>query len=766
MNITKLIFSFVLLFLTTAQLLFAQHVIKGRVTDQQTRQPLPGVNISISDAAKGTSTDRNGYFELNSSRDTVHMKVSFVGYITRTFTIQPEQRFLNISMRPDNIALNEVQVIGFDTNKKLQETAASVALITAKDLERSNELSLQSALNTVPGVQMDQSSLGDSRISIRGSGVRASWGIRNIKIYMNNIPLTEADGVTRIEALDVSTVGRVEVIKGPASSIYGAGTGGVVNFELKKAPYGESSIEAGAMAGSYGLGRLSTTYRTGNDQFNTLITASNQVYDGYRRHSDDVRRFLTGSLQLFPSPEQTLTLLVSHSRQETRIPGELNAAQVAEDPRQANAGNVASQAGRYQNWTRLGASHTYDFSDQISNSTSAYTSFYDLEHPLPFAYIMQPYQSYGGRTLFTFVPQFSAVQPAFTIGGEYQHAITHAHRFVNNQGEKGDLILNQKLNNSRYHLFLQGEVELTDKTTFVTGVSLNKVSYDVTDFMNESASGVKEFDAEWAPRFALTHVFNDNIALRTGVSYGFSPPTTGEITGADGRIREQVQAERGTNYEVGARGSLLGNSLNYDVTLFSLQMEDQLVPRTVGPNQTIYVNAGETSRRGLEAALSYFWSNDSYFINSVRPFVNYSYSDFTFEQFRVFGPDGSVIADYSGNDVTGISPHILSAGVDITTAPGFFLYATYFFSDKAPITDNNRIYSNTYSLVNLKAGFEKTLNNWLKVEINGGINNLLDEEYSSYLALNASSYGGSPPAFYNPSPGRNIYGSVSVTYTF
>src|SRR5699024_3846209 len=149
---------------------------------------------------------------------------------------------------------------------------------------------------------------------------------------------------------------------------------------------------------------------------------------------------------------------------------------------------------------------------------------------------------------------------------------------------------------------------------------------------------------------------------------------------ADGRIREQVQAERGINYEIGARGSLLGKGLNYDITLFSFQMADQLVPRTIGPNQTIYVNAGETSRRGLEAALSYFWSDDSYFINSSRPFISYSYSDFTFEQFRAFGPDGSVTADYSGNDVTGISPHNLSAGIDITTAPGFFLYATYFFN--------------------------------------------------------------------------------------
>jgi iron complex outermembrane receptor protein len=195
-------------------------------------------------------------------------------------------------------------------------------------------------------------------------------------------------------------------------------------------------------------------------------------------------------------------------------------------------------------------------------------------------------------------------------------------------------------------------------------------------------------------------------------------------------------------------------------------MEDQLVPRTVGPNQTIYVNAGETSRRGVEAVLSYFWSNDAFFINSIRPFISYSYSDFTFEQFRLLGPDGSVIANYSGNDVTGISPHNLTAGVDITAAPGLFLYATYFFNGKAPITDDNRIYSDAYSVVNLKAGYEATLRDYFKIEINAGINNVFDEEYSSYIALNARSFGGGLPAFYNPSPGRNLYGGLVVTYTF
>src|SRR5690606_24425122 len=128
---------------------------------------------------------------------------------------------------------------------------------------RGSAVSLQSAFNSIPGVRMDQSTLSEARISIRGNGVRSSYGIRNIKIYVNDIPITEADGTTRIEAIDVNSIGRAEIIKGPASSIYGAGTGGVINLKLQRSPYQEQSLEATGLIGAYGLHRLATTYRNG-----------------------------------------------------------------------------------------------------------------------------------------------------------------------------------------------------------------------------------------------------------------------------------------------------------------------------------------------------------------------------------------------------------------------------------------------------------------------------------------------------------------------
>jgi iron complex outermembrane receptor protein len=766
MHFIKHIFIFSILFFC-AHALSAQSVkpIKGRVLDQQTRQPLIGANIIVQGTSIGTITNKEGYFKIKTSRKVDTLRITYIGYNDQVVPISGDHGLLQILMKPSNVALNKLMVVGFSRGKDLQETGASIGLKTAEDLDRGDEVSLKSTLNTIPGVQMDQSRPGESRIAIRGAGISAPWGIRDIKIYLNNIPITQANGVARIEAIDVSTIGRMEVIKGPASSIYGAGVGGVIKLKPKMASYGQSSLEANGVAGSYGLTRLGATYRTGSDKFNALITYGNQTYDGYRRHSHDKRHFFTGSFLFFPSQKQTVTVLVSRSRQDTQIPGELNAQQVAKNPRQAAKSSVDKQAGRHETWTRIGISQTYDFGSRISNTTSIFDSFYKLDHPLVFAYLNNTLQRYGGRTLFTFKPYTGLAPVTFTVGGEYQSGFGDDNRFVNQNGTKGSLILNQRNTNTNYFLFAQAEVKLTHKTTLTAGVSFNNIHYKVNDLLDHSTDG-KDFNGVWAPRAALVHEFNKKIALRGSISVGFSPPGTNQMKDANGNFRPEVQAEKGINYEIGARGGLLGDKLNYNIDVFSFQMKDQLVPQELGPGHRIYNNAGKTSKLGLEAALSYFWSNQASFINSIRPFISYAYSDFTFERYRILGPGSDVIANYSGNEITGISPHHLSAGLDVTAAPGFYLNATYYFRGKAPINDANSVYNKAYSLLNAKIGYKSMLGRHFKIDINAGFKNMLNTRYSSHVALNASSHGNNLPAYYNPAPERNFYSGLSIKYLF
>jgi len=742
----------------------AQHVIKGRVLDQQTNEPLIGANVRMPGTNTGVSTNKQGQFVLETKTKPDSLLITYIGYQKKKISISSDQESLNILLEPDNVALNELQVVGFDSRKTLQRTTGSVSLITEKSFKRTSQVSLQPILNTIPGVRMDQSNLSDARISIRGSGVRSNFGIRNIKIYVNEIPITEADGFTRIEGLDVATLGRAEVIKGPASSVYGMGTGGVINFQTQRAPYGFSSIEFSNTVGSFGMRRNAMTYRTGTDKFNAAITYGDRNHNGFRAHNDDDRNFFTGSFQFYPNEKQTVSVLLSRSKQRTELPGDLTAAQVDENPRQAARGNVVQDARRDQDWTRLGLANNYAFSDNFKNVTSAFASFYNMDHPLPFAIIRQPYNSYGGRTRFVFTPEMKTLPTTFMAGAEFLNGVTDSKRFVNNQGVEGDLIFNQERDITQLSIFYQSETELTSKTTLTFGLSFNDIEYAIQDFLNRDFNGVKNFDSELMPRIGVNHLFNDKVALRASFSRGFSPPTTSELDDAQGRINEDLQAEKANNYEIGARGSILNGTLQYDVVFFSMQMDDQLIPRDVGPDNTIFVNAGETSKNGVELALNYALERPGKFLTSFRPFLSYTFSDFDFKEFIIRGSDGAVINDFSDKEVTGIAPHNISAGADLQTRFGIYSYTTLFFNDQFPINDANTIYNPSYTVLNSKIGIERELFSSFSIDAHVGLNNITDSNYSSNVALNAVAFGGGQPAFFNPAPDRHFFTGISLTY--
>jgi iron complex outermembrane receptor protein len=741
---------------------------KGHIYDSQTRQALAGVNIKTPLNEQIGKTDEKGYFEIKVNGAETQVKAMLVGYKTQVFTLSKSQPTLNVQLEADVNRLNEVRVQGYDGHKTNKETAGSVALITAATLARGSGVSLQSALNSIPGVRMEQSTLSEARISIRGNGVRASYGMRNIKVYLNEIPLTEADGTTRIEALDINSVGRAEVIKGPASSIYGAGTGGVINFQLQRAPYQEQSVEASALVGAFGLRRLASTYRNGGDKMNSYVSYGWQEYAGYRQHSKDMRRFMTGNFQLFPSDKRIITLLLNRTQQDSQIPGALTQAQADADPLQANATNVDKAAARYQTWTRIGMGQQYRFNEQLSNSSSVFTYFYDLDHPLAYAYLRNTYQSYGGRTRFNYDPEFEVLPTRFTIGAEYNQGLTKGTQYVNNKGKEGALNGNIDYENTQYSLFYQSDTQLAAHTALTLGLSYNSLSYDVTNYLQQQQSGVKKFKPQANPRVAISQHISDALSLHASVSTGFSPPSSSEVKNVDGSINPSLQAEKGENYELNAKGNVLKSRLAYDLALFKMDMEGELIAQSVQQGITIYNNAGKTSHNGVELALSYQWlqPEDDEQVKVLRPYAAVTYSDFSFKEYKVLNAANEVTAQYDGNPLTGIAPWVFNAGLDLETKIGLYFYGSYFFSDKLPVNDANTAFNAAYHLLNGKIGYQAKLARQVEINVYMGVDNLLNKNYSSIVALNAVGFNGAQPAYYLPSPKRNGYGGLNLKWIF
>lgn len=763
----KYIISICLIISFSFPVISQQYKLKGHVFTQKNNHPLGGVFIQQKENNKtSTISNPDGSFELKVSKNQGKLQLVLIGFHKKTVNYSISKAPLKFYLQPNTKEFNEVKVSAYGVNKTIKETSGSVAHLSAKQIDGGSGISLQQGLNRIPGVRMDQSNSEDSRISIRGNGVRSPWGMRNIKVYINDIPVTETDGTTRIESLDVPALGSATIIKGPASSIYGAGTGGVIKFQLKRSPYQEQSIEASGIVGSYGLNREQLTYRGGSDKFNSYVSYGHQYLDGYRNHSSDQRDFFTANFQLYPSNKRTITLLVSRSSQKALIPGAITEKQVNENPRQAAQSDIDADAGRMQNWTRIGLGQKYHFNDWLSNKTSLYTYFYDLHHPLPFGIIRNFYQSYGGRTLFNFKPKFKILPTTFTVGGEFDQALTKGAIYVNNQGKEGNLFSNTDYNNIMFTAFAQAEVQLWKVIRLEAGISYNYMNYNVTDYLHPADGGNKRFTPKLSPRFALSHNFGDWLSLHGSISYGFNNPTTTQIQNADQTLNKTIQSVEGTNYEIDAKGNFFHSRFVYSLSLYEMDMKGELIPQTISPSVTIYHNSGNTNHKGAELGLSYaaFTKKDKKAFTQLNPYASITYSDFIVTNYKVLNNQSQVIQNFDGKQLIGIAPWTVSAGVDFATKIGFYGNINYYFNNEYPLNDRNTDYNPSYSTLNAKIGYKVLLWKHFGVQVFAGLKNITDTQYTSFTALNSVSYGGMAPTYYNPSPGRNWYAGLKLKY--
>ncbi|HEY6977250.1 MAG TPA: TonB-dependent receptor plug domain-containing protein, partial [Chitinophagaceae bacterium] len=424
----KYIFS--LLLLCTSVLAAAQNTLSGKVTDQQTNEPLIGATIKVVNIKTAFLTNKTGEFILKSKEKIDVIEISYIGYETKQIVVSNASQFLNISLTASALNLSSITVTGYENNRKLSETAGAISILKSKEIQRGDNMDIIPALNTVPGVKMEAYVTGDYRISIRGSLLNNPWGIRNVKLYWNDIPLSSPDGTASHGVdFDPAMIGSIEVLKGPSGSIYGAGNGGVLLFKSEKAGIGQNRLETGYTAGSYGFGKWSTSYKTGTSNFNLAANYTRQRYNGYRENGWSDKDVVNIFAQFLPSEKRTVNLFVNYATGTFGLMGGLDSAQVAQNPKRAiqYAKDNKTSVKRY-NVAQFGASQTYHFNDKFFNTTSIYASLQTLDHPYGESEYYNGYlkESTGGlglRTKFVYAPQLGSIKSRFTAGAElmYQH---------------------------------------------------------------------------------------------------------------------------------------------------------------------------------------------------------------------------------------------------------------------------------------------------------------------------------------------------------
>ncbi|QMW05135.1 TonB-dependent receptor [Spirosoma foliorum] len=669
----------------------------------------------------------------------------------------------------DTLQLNEVVVRGYATNRRLLETPASVGLLTRRDLnQRFGAPTLIPALNTLPGVRADERSPGSYRLAIRGSAIRSPFGVRNIKTYWNEMPLTDAGGNTNLNALDVRAFGRIEVIKGPSGSLYGAGTGGTLLFSGLGVPAGKSTIELSALGGSYGLYGNGLVLQTGKNNSAISLNYNHLQSNGYRDQSAVVRDNLsfTGSFNV--SPKRTVSMLALYSDLHYQTPGGLTEAQFLANPRASRPAtatlpsSAAQNAGIYQKVGYFGLSHEYRWSDRIQNTTAIFGTTTDFANPFITNYERRTDQGIGGRTVTQIRFPNSPLPTVVTIGGEFLRNFTVDRNFGNRGGVPDSIQTDEELISRQSTIFAQAETELPAHFRLTAGLSRNDVRYDFTRFMVRSgglptAMITRNFTPVWLPRVALLRTFGPNISAFVSISTGYSAPSSQEIHPSAGGFSTTLNPERGTSYEVGLRGTVLNSRLRFDIALYKLQLRETIVRRSDAAGADYFVNAGRTDQPGLETQVAYDFVMPSS-VSSASTFslfrlwnnltlINYRYRDYQ---------QGTV--DLSNNRIPGVAPTTNITGIDAETKSGFYAHLTYQFLLEFALNDANTALSNPTQLLQATLGFRRNMGQHWMLDVYASGDNLLDRSYSLGYDLNAVGN-----RYYNAAPGRNGMGGVRLS---
>ena len=667
----------------------------------------------------------------------------------------------------DTIALSEVILVASPIKNVLQNTASSVSVITTADIDKADGMILTPILNKIPGVYMQQGGLNTNRISIRGMGARSQYGTNRVKAYFDWIPLSSGEGETVIEDLDLASIEKIEIIKGPNSTSFGSGLGGVIHLFSRETPLMESFGKATTTFGSFGLlqQRISVGYSDLNT--NLFSSYSDLQSDGFRANSSYKRKSFNVRGKHKISTKGNLSFLGIFTRLKAYIPSSLNENDFENNPQKA--ANTWAAAQGYESYDKflLGLGYDHQFSEKWSLKSSIFSNVKDAYEARPFDILDESSRSLGLRLNVNYRDLLLSFPFEVSFGTEmaaekYQYSL-YKNLYLTQPGQgslQGDKFSATDENRNYGNYFLQMEVWLSKKLHLETGIALNTTKYSLEDVFpnSDEQDGDYTFGNVWSPRIGFSYKVGNGKNIYTSISKGFSVPSVAETLTPEGQINTDLKPETGWNYEIGFKGNWFANKLYTELTLFSTQIENLLVARRTADDRYIGINAGSSSHPGVEFLVNYKLLDSNNF--QITPNFSAALNNFKFKDFV----DGQ--ADYSGNQLTGVPDKQINFGLDISTKQGFSLNTSYRIVGRIPMNDSNTKYSDSYSILDIKTTYFFTILKILKTELNAGVNNALDEKYAASILPNAVGFGAVPPRYYYPGNPVNFYGGFSVSYIF
>ncbi|MEP4532716.1 MAG: TonB-dependent receptor [Cyclobacteriaceae bacterium] len=747
--------AFILLSVLSMTMLYAQTHLEGYVMDQVSNVKLEGVLISSPNGT--TITDKSGYFQIEANADTMSLSVSHLGYESAVVSTD-QSRKLYIRIAPKNTELGEVIVSSGQGFEKVHNVVSSIAVIDSRQLERDAPYTIANSLNRIPGVYMHSGTFNTNRITIRGIGSRSPFATDKIKAYYDQIPLTDGSGNSTLEDFDQSMIQQIEIVKGPNSSLYGAGLGGAILLRSAQPGYNETTIETAMSAGSYNTSRVLTRLQHSSDNLSLNLTYNKLKSDGYRDNNqyEKWQTALTG--RYYFNESNFISFIGVFTDLFSEIPSSLNKSDYQNNPGSAAAN--WSEAQGYEDYTRTFAGLSYQYSPAknflLSHSINAQIKDTYEAAPGPFVNIMkEKIGGFSSRHVVNYKQNNWDLHLGFEWfdDGRKFGEFENLHTPTSNGSVEGEKLDDFKENRSYTNWFSEFRFMPTKKLKLVAGLNVNATNYDLKDHFPDDGndkSGSFGFQTILSPRFGSVYHINEDLHLFGNISHGFSPPNLEQTLYPDGQINPNIQPETGWNYEAGLRGKI--GSLTYDVAGYFMDIKNLLVGRRTEQDEYIGVNAGQNHHYGLDISLDYLLQ-----ISEGAQLVFFQKTSLMHFRFKNFVDEAN---DYSGNKLTGVPPVTISSGIELLNKSGFYGNINAQYTGKMPITDDNTLFSESYLLLRSKIGYRKSIRKFT-IDANAGVDNITDTKYASMLQINSGT-----GRYYYPGLPRNYFAGISLKYNF
>lgn len=637
------------------------------------------------------------------------------------------------------IPLQSIELRALKLNALNQEIPRAVTQIQLFENQNlTNQISLGEYIGEIPGAfSLNKNNFAqDIRISIRGFGSRAAFGIRGIKLVVDGIPETTPDGQGQVDNIPLGLLESVEVLRGPSASIYGNAAGGVIYLTTVDSLINKK-VHVRYTHGANNLNSLKAIVGLKNDTTSAILYQGVTNSDGYRDHSHFKQRVFNAKISHQFSKQSVVKGQINFTDSPiAEDSGGLTLSEYQQNRKQARSRNLQFNTYETVQHLKLGSSWRYQFHDNWTLINSGYLSMRDFFGQLPFlngGIVSLDRFYFGVSSRLSYQKQIFEMQ----FGVDYNDQNDDRQRFENLNGVQAKKTFDQTESFTSSSLSWIGIWKYRD-LKIQGGLGYNQQTIGATSIEKTSTF------QSWNPNIGVGYSFGSSL-LFAHCSSSFETPTLSEFSAnlVDEGLNFDLDANRAWNYEIGWK--LQKSLTQLELVLFHINTSNEIIPYEDPsfPNRVFYRNSGKTHRTGIEL---FYRKGFKHIIGRIA----YSYSNITFQDYTLDG------MDLSGNRLPGLPLQQLNFQLRSHDIGPWKFVLKGSLVGKFYADDANKVEIDSYQVFDISVNHTLTVSN-SHINVAFGVQNLLDQSYNDNVRINA--FGN---RFYEPAPLRTYYIGINL----